>query len=251
MNEIDWTAFMAALQHDPMQNIALLRHAILFKETARYFECVTGRDRIVHFPKDLSHHDRSNYPSAATVSILHTGHGLDELRNFCPPGEHIAKLAVIPGADWLTETLALFGLTTSRHITLPPDPACRIEQSTVLDPEAAPLFRLVGWSAADVADSLEHGGLVFSLYWNDQLASVCLYHPVYENIWELGALATRQDLQGKGLATRLVAHVINHGLDAGLKTRYNVVSTNQHSLAVAAKCGLQTFTTLRHYRFNV
>jgi predicted GNAT family acetyltransferase len=93
-------------------------------------------------------------------------------------------------------------------------------------------------------------GTVFALTENGRLLSSCFIFRNFANIWEIAAVSTIKDARKRGFAEQLVRLALYRILAMGGIPRYNVVSTNTASLALAQKCGLVEFLETYHYVYQ-
>jgi RimJ/RimL family protein N-acetyltransferase len=251
MKPISKQEFIAKLESDPLANLAGLRHALLLGDGARYFDYGEGRDYLIQFPKDLSRHDRDDYPEAHTISICTTGACLDALLGGLPPGKHVVKLNGELRDPRCSETNRFVSLTTSVSHAQPLWETERVVETVLPDGELLALFQVAHWSKHEIQAALQRGSRLYVLEDRGETVSACLVQNAYGKIEEIGALATKPEKQGRGYAKRLVGAVARVILEGGGMPRYHVNIKNQKSLAVAKGCGFTPFMTFCHYEFEV
>jgi len=243
--------FTSKLEHEPLKNIAMLRHAKLFKELATYFTLNDGSDDLVVFEKSLSRSDVDDYPDAQTVTICRTGTCFEELKGSLPHGKHILKINGQILRQGLSETNRFISLTRRKMSS---EPSSNIENATEVFASSEShfdLFSLAHWSKSEILAAKERGARLFALEHEGAPQAACILHNAYGDIWEIGALGTNPLKQNKGLAKALVSFVTNKILQENKIPRYHVNSKNERSLRVAKSCGYEPFMEFVHYEFEI
>ncbi|MBN2354407.1 MAG: GNAT family N-acetyltransferase [Spirochaetales bacterium] len=179
------------------------------------------------------------------------------------PGSTLAMLDAIPRAKVVvksaepevgrelirrgaTHAVSILSFTTDPEGAVPASsPDVEIRES--LDDESAQLFAENGYESEELVKHFKNGARRFSIREAERTVAACFVFENYKTVWEVGGVRTVPDRRGRGLAKKTASAALRFLSDEGLAPRYQTVSDNTASVALARSLGLALFLTQEHY----
>jgi GNAT superfamily N-acetyltransferase len=104
-----------------------------------------------------------------------------------------------------------------------------------------------GYTSRELHDHFSRGAHWFETKHDNEIMSFCIACPIYEAIWEIGAVYTRPQFRRQGVAARAVSFALSSLLENGRQPRYQFRSDNEASRALAISLGLRHVLTVDHF----
>lgn len=123
----------------------------------------------------------------------------------------------------------------------------RVEQHSHYDREAAALFAASGYTTQEFRLHLERGARWFTVRGTEGIVSFCLTFPIFERIWEIGAVVTLEAYRRRGFARAVVSAALGFLKTHGLTPRYQFHYRNNASRGLAEGLGLTLRLVVDHY----
>jgi RimJ/RimL family protein N-acetyltransferase len=243
---------LALLQKNPFQNLATLKHITLYNEHLDLDVEQNGDDWLViaKFPSKLLAHDALLYPhSKWTLFISNSDSKLKfNYRNYLPDDNCVIKTydneieKDIEKHFKTKKCRSLLSYSTDKSTTFENDD---IFISGELTEEITALF--TPYSLQELNSYFKAGGKWFGIKEKNNVVSGCFIFPNFNNIWEIAGVFTLPDFRRNGYAMAIVAKALDDILSLGNVPRYQVVSTNEASINLTQKIGMELRLTLDHF----
>jgi len=244
------------LEEDLLRNVVTLKMMNSHAAAMTFHLCrqADGWAALSLLPAGASDWDRHAYPGARFVALvdgtsvsaaLSLLHRLPEGPVVLKTGEprlH-ATLDQVP----MAKCTAVFRSFTTR----PGAPAAALDSSvpeaSVLDDDAAALFRGNGYQADELARYFANGARWFGVRSAGVLASACFVFQNYGPVWEVAGVRTLEQFRRKGMGRRIVTAALSHLQRNARLPRYQARADNTASIDLALTCGLVEFLRVQHY----
>ena len=242
-----------------LENITMLKMLEAYRDSIECRLLERGEEwaLILCLPVSCSSYDRRSYPEAeAIIMIAGSEQGLmDELLGGLPLGKPlILKCQKKENRECIE---ARFKVTFMRsfytYSRLVPVPNMEISgdiEESGYNERLVPLWMNNGYDRQELLAMFQRGARSYTLYTAGEPVSTCLTYYNYDNVWEIGAVFTRDDQRGKGYARRVAAAAVNRLLERKLIPRYQVLDSNSASIKVAEALGLSRVVTLEHLYYD-
>lgn len=254
MESISYSDAIGLLNYDPMRHLPLIKHACSLKDKARYYKIESESALLVgmNFPHTLTHHDSQLYSDSISINIVSGTYddGINQYLGALSSGKHVFKseIDLHKSNHPFHQVKQFYSFTKDEKI---PIENCDALFPEKIDFKYESLFSNISYSVSDINDSIENGAKVIVIMKNNIPVTGCIVFQIYNNIWEIGAVATIPEFRKQGLASAIVSIANNYILEHSCIPRYHVESTNTASLGLARKLGFRDFLNFRHYEIQI
>ncbi len=246
------------LERDAFKTISLLKHLQSYPKDTQAFH-VREDDKeavLVLLRNAASPYDRETYPAAEYTAFIASDHPDLTTRLLVHLPHHVgivfklgseADHAAVAQSYDLSRTTSFLSFTQSDPIKF-----CETDRliSVTRDPqpETWSLFEARGYGRDWLMPLLAcDDAFVVEVRQAGSIVCACFAFQNHGSIWEVGGLSTRLDARRQGHAARVVRSALAEIRRRGLQSRYVVEETNEASLQLARKIGLQHVLTLTHF----
>jgi GNAT superfamily N-acetyltransferase len=251
-------AIMERLREEPFTNITLLKMLESYASDIRCWlvEQEHHWGTLLLLPTEASAYDRHTYPDTDYVAFIAASSAqvVPKLIEPIPAGAKLVfKLQKAEYARRLAEYYRLEKARAFISFTSPSGGATEYSLDAEVavhdrpDDRLLPLWYANGYRKEEIEQYFARDALSFTVFEGETPVSTCLAFPNYESIWEVGAVHTREDRRGRGLARKVVCAALHTLTKNGSTPRYSVLETNTASVRLAESVGLLPFVTLEHY----
>lgn len=247
---------MELLERDMLTNVSLLKMIQSYPGLieCRFIEKGGHSGALLLLPTTALPYDRLTYPDADYAVFLDCTDVelIPELLPYIPAGSRVIFKLQRPSyarklAEWcnLQKARSFYSYTSLSGATGSIDPHVVISGNA--EANAMPLWLDNGYEEEEIRSYFQNGASSFTMYEDGLPVSSCLVFQNYKRIWEIGAVHTRAEWRGRGLAKRVVGAAVFHLKSRELMPRYQVLETNRASIRLAESAGLIRFVELSHY----